>query len=345
MLSQQIKNKIVQYRRLHLLRKRTPLEERIENIITINDTQLINFSSNDYLSLATDSRIKQAFIKGIEHYGFGSTASTLISGYYTTHQVLEEKFAEFLNRDKALLFNSGYHANLGVISALADRHTTIFSDKLCHASLIDAITLSKAKHIRYQHNNIKHLATRLSHVATKNRMIVTDSVFSMEGDIANLVGIAQCAQAAKATLLVDDAHGFGVLGKHGAGVCETHALSQQQIPLLITPLGKACGGLGAIVSGSKELIEALVQFARTYIYTTALPPAIVCALLTTLDIIKNESWRREKLINLIQFFIKAAHQRNLTLHTTDETPIKTIVIGANKKAVASFLTQHACAFL
>jgi 8-amino-7-oxononanoate synthase len=334
MLTLQLQTKKAQYKKLHLLRQRTSIADRTENIIEIGNARLVNFSSNDYLGIVTDLQIKQAFKAGVDRYGFGGTASALICGYLKVHQELEERFAEFLGRDAAILFNSGYLANLGVLTTLAGKNTAIFSDKLCHASLLDAIALSKAKHYRYAHNDVTHLKFRMADINSAHKIIVTDSVFSMEGDIADLKAITNHAQQSKATLLVDDAHGIGILGKNGGGICELYALSQKQVPILITPLGKAFGSLGAIVSGSKELIDVLLQFARSYIYTTAMPPAIAYALLVILHIVKTEYWRRERLMDLIQFFINEARRRNLPVQSHAETPIKSIIIGDNCQAVA-----------
>ncbi len=319
---------------LHLWRDRVAISARSGNKIKINDSLLINFCSSDYLGIATDSEVCQAFKEGIDIYGFGSTSSALISGYYKAHQVLEEQFADFLGRESAILFNSGYLANLGLITVLAGRNSTIFSDKLCHASLIDAIKLSAAKHWRYKHNDVAHLQSRLNQFDSANKLIVTESIFSMEGDIAPLQNIVDCVQQTNATLLVDDAHGLGVLGKNGAGICEALALTTKQVPALVSPLGKAFASFGAIVSGSKELITALMQFGRTYIYTTALPPALVHATITALQIIKNAHWRREKLAKLIQFFIKSAQQRNISIRSECAIPIQSIMIKSSAKVLA-----------
>jgi 8-amino-7-oxononanoate synthase len=320
------------YRQDCLYRKRTVITSRVQNCIVINKKKLINFSSNDYLGIATDPKIKRALKQGASKYGLGSTASALICGYHRVHKTLEEKFSVFLQRESAILFNSGYLANLAVIGTLATKNTQIISDRLCHASLIDAIGLSKAKHYRYRHNDLNHLKS-YGEAGAAHKIIVTESVFSMEGDIADIKNIAGYAEQINATLLVDDAHGVGVLGQSGRGICEAQALSFKQVPILIIPLGKAFASLGAIVSGSKAFIEALVQFARPYIYTTALPPALVHATLTALQIVKADSWRREKLWRLIQYFTQIAQQRNLPIQSNDLTPIKSLVIGCNKMAI------------
>jgi 8-amino-7-oxononanoate synthase len=328
----EIKN--ARYETLSLRRKRQRIEEKNHNHIVIDGKPLINFSSNDYLSITSDDKIKEALKDGAEKYGLGSSASALICGYHSPHQVLEEKFAAFLKREKALLFSSGYLANLAVMNTLGSKNSAVFSDKLCHASLLDAITLSKAKHYRYQHNNPEHLEFRLRQNNLTEKYMVTESVFSMEGDIAKIASLAAIAEKSKATLIVDDAHGVGVLGSTGGGICEAYHLSAQQVPVLITPLGKALGSMGAIVSGSETLIESLIQFARSYIYTTALPPAIAYATSVAVDIVQHENWRREKLQHLIAYFIEAAKMRQLSIQSADITPIKSLMIGENKKALA-----------
>ena len=308
-----------------MLRQRFVIAERNNTSIVIDGKKLVNFCSNDYLNLASHPTIRKAFIAGVNKYGMGSSSSSLISGYYQPQHELEERFAEFLQRDRAILFNSGYHANLGVITTLAKRDSTIISDRLCHASIIDSIVLSRAKHHRYQHNDYKHAATLLN--KPQKNLLITEGVFSMEGDISPLKKFAQLANT---TLMVDDAHGFGVLGKNGRGSCEHHKLTQTEVACLVTPLGKAFGSVGAIVSGSNELIETLVQFARTYIYTTALPPAISHAGLAALKIIDHENWRREKLQSLIAHFNQQAQLRNLPLISCAQTPIKSILTTDNK---------------
>jgi 8-amino-7-oxononanoate synthase len=334
MLTKTLRHKLSLHSIANLTRKRFVIKERNNTKITIDSKKLINFCSNDYLNIASHPQIKRAFIDGINKYGFGSSSSNLISGYYHSHRALEEKFAEFLQRDKALLFNSGYHANLGVITTLTNRNSTIIADRLCHASIIDSILLSQANHLRYKHNDLAD-ATRL--LAQQNKIqkkfLITEGVFSMEGDITPLNEFANLAKKNNTTTIVDDAHSIGVLGKNGEGTCEHFNLNQTDIACLITPLGKALGGVGAIVSGSHEFIETLIQFARTYAYTTALPPAISYAELAALEIINKENWHREKLQKLIKVFIKQAQIRNLPLVSSDPTPIKSILIGDNKSAL------------
>lgn len=333
MLALRIKNKLDLHASRSLQRKRYAITKKTGNAIIVDGQLLINFCSNDYLHLTNHAKIKNSFIKGITKYGVGSGSSAQISGYSKAHQALEEKFAEFLNRDKAILFNSGYHANLGVITAFANRETAIIADKLCHASLIDGIILSRAKHYRYIHNDIVHAEKLLKANAKKDLLLISESIFSMEGDIAPINELTQIASQSNAMLVVDDAHGFGILGRNGKGIIEHFNLSQTDLPCLITPFGKALGSFGAIVSGSENLVEVLLQFSRTYRYSTALPPAICDATITALDVIKNETWRREKLSALISFFMKAANERELKLTSQAATPIKSILVGSNENAI------------
>lgn len=310
-----------------LLRERHIIENRDNAILSLQGKSVVDFTSNDYLNLANNSDIKKAFIDGVQKYGLGSGSSAFISGYFKPHQQLEEAFCEFLNRDKAILFNSGYHANLGVLTALTHKNSVIIADKLCHASIIDGILLSRAKYHRFRHHDTKHAATLVKQ--HKNPILVTESIFSMQGNITDIKSLS----ALKATLIVDDAHGIGILGKSGKGICEHQNLTQKDVACLVMPLGKSFGSFGAIVSGSHDMIEAILQFSRTYCFTTALPPAISYATLTSLKIMQQESWRREELHRLINLFVKGAHERGLSLISSDQTPIKSILVGSNSIAL------------
>ncbi len=290
---------------------------------TNNSTAIaMNFASNDYLDIAQDKRVIKAFVTGAKRYGVGGMSSQLVSGYRDIHQEVELAFADFLKRDKALLFSCGYMANIGVISALANAYDNILLDKYAHASLIDGAKLSGIAWQRFQHQNYQHLQKLINKNPDKRHLMITDSVFSILGDIADL---PQCTQICS-DILVDDAHGIGVLGKNGAGALEHFALSQNDVPVLVCPLGKAFGVMGAIVAGSEQLIDYLVQFARSYTYTHAIPPALATAVLTSLSIIRKESWRREKLKALVQYCKQQAHSLGLKL-AASQTPIQTIIIG------------------
>ena len=311
-------------------------------LMIIAGKEVLNFCSNDYLGLANHPKVVSSFKEGVNKYGVGSGSAHLINGHSMAHQQLEEALADFTGRDRAMLFSNGYMANMGVISALLGKGDSLFQDRLNHASLLDAGLLSNAKMRRYKHNDINHLK-RLYESASgslstkdnnepKNSMIATDGVFSMDGDVAPISALAKIAKDRKAWLMVDDAHGFGVLGKQGAGLLEQQNLSQTDVPVLMATLGKACGTSGAFVAGSEELIEYLTQTARTFIYTTAMPSSIASATLTSLKLINEETWRREKLRELIRRFKQGAEQLGIKLMASD-TAIQPIMIGSTEKAV------------
>jgi len=324
-----------------LAKHTTDYKQRIRKIFTehdgsmaiVDDQSVINFCSNDYLNLSTHDEVKQTFAKSAANIGLGSTGSALISGYSKSHARLENAFAEFLERDRAILFNSGYHANLGVMTTFADRESTIIADKYCHASLIDGALLSRAKLIRYPHNDLKHAEKLLEKHAQSSTLLVSESVFSMQGSLTNIPYLSKIANKNNSLLIIDDAHGLGILGKKGAGASDYFQLSQEKIPCLVSPLGKAIGSYGAIVSGDSDLIEALLQFAGSYRYCTALPPAVCDATLSALNILKKESWRREKLSHLCAFFLKECAIRNIILSSNDVTPIMSVIIGCNQKTL------------
>jgi 8-amino-7-oxononanoate synthase len=287
-----------------------------------------NFCSNDYLGLANNQVIADAFKKGIDDYGTGSGASHLISGHTKAHCDLEQQLAEFTGRPKALLFSSGYMANMGVIGALLGRSDTVLEDYLNHASLLDGGLLSRAKFQRYKHQDCNDLEAKLNASSGSRKLVVTDGVFSMDGDVAPVADLAEVSQNSNAWLMVDDAHGFGVLGKTGAGLIQALGLGVDQVPILMGTLGKAFGTYGAFVAGSETLIETLVQFARSYIYTTAPPPAIAVATSASLELVKNDQWRRDKLNQLIVRFRAGAKQVGLDLMHSD-TPIQPILMASD----------------
>ena len=305
---------------------------------------LLAFCSNDYLGLAADPRIVAAMCDGAQRYGAGSGASHLISGHSHAHALLEKRLAAFMQAEiadaAALFFCTGYMANLAVLSALADRQTTLFCEALNHASLIDGARLSRAAVEVYPHHDIDRLAALLSASAAAKKIVVTDSVFSMDGDLADLPAILALCDQHDAWLLVDDAHGFGVLGQYGRGALDHFALSSPRIIYMGT-LGKAAGVGGAFVAAHRTVIAWLIQRARPYIYSTASPPALAHALLTSLDIIDSDegSARRAHLQALIARF-----QNDLSLHrwhrTPSSTPIQPILIGDNHTTMALAAALH-----
>ena len=301
-------------------------------LMKINGQQYLTFCSNDYLGLANHPQLIESFKNAANEMGVGSGSAHLVNGHTQIHENLELTLAEFTGREAAILFSTGYMANLGVIGALLDKQDAVFEDKWNHASLLDAGLLSGARFQRYLHNDLNNLQARLERSTARRKLIVTDAVFSMDGDCADLPGLSELAKQHDAWLMVDDAHGLGVLGKTGAGLCEKENLGPRDAQILMGTLGKGFGTAGAFVAGSKELIEYLTNFARPYIYTTAMPAAIAAATLTSLEIVKNEPQRREHLQKLISLFRDGAAALGLDLMASD-TPIQPILIGEADEAI------------
>lgn len=323
--------RLAERRAADLYRQRPLLESPQGPEVVVDGQRLLAFCSNDYLGLANHPEVIAAWQAGAERWGVGGGASHLVIGHSTPHHQVEEALAELTGRPRALLFSTGYMANLGAITALVGQGDTVLQDRLNHASLLDGGLLSGARFNRYLHNNPASLASRLDK-AVGNTLVVTDGVFSMDGDLADLPALADVARARGAWLMVDDAHGLGTLGTQGGGIVEHFNLGVDDVPVLIGTLGKACGTAGAFVAGSEELIEALVQFARPYIYTTSQPPALACATLKSLELLRRETWRREHLAALIRQFREGAQQIGLELMDSP-TPIQPIVIGDSAQAL------------
>ncbi|HDS1737930.1 MULTISPECIES: 8-amino-7-oxononanoate synthase [Pseudomonas] len=323
--------RLAERRAADLYRQRPLLQSPQGPEVVVDGQPLLAFCNNDYLGLANHPEVIAAWRAGAERWGVGGGASHLVIGHSTPHHDLEEALAELTGRPRALLFSTGYMANLGAITALVGQGDTILQDRLNHASLLDGGLLSGARFNRYLHNDPLSLAKRLDK-ATGNTLVVTDGVFSMDGDLADLPALAATARARGAWLMVDDAHGLGTLGANGGGIVEHFGLGLDDVPVLIGTLGKACGTAGAFVAGSEELIEALVQFARPYIYTTSQPPALACATLKSLQLLRRESWRREHLAALIGQFRRGAEQIGLQLMDS-QTPIQPILIGDSARAL------------
>jgi 8-amino-7-oxononanoate synthase len=305
---------------------------------------LLVFCSNDYLGLASDPRIAHAMTKAASEGGTGSGGAHLVSGHRQEHEALEAELSDFLGRERTLLFSTGYAANLGVIDALLGRGDGCFQDRLNHASLLDGARLSGARLIRYRHADVEDLASRLHGSEHRQRLVVTDGVFSMDGDTAPLRELAVCARDNGAWLMVDDAHGIGVTGPGAAGSVAAAGLGVDEVPVLVGTLGKAFGTFGAFVSGSAELVEYLVQCARTYIYTTAPPPSLAAASRVALRLVRQESWRRDRLQALIHRFRQGAEQLDLALMPST-TPIQPLVVGEADAAVAASEGLEARGFL
>ncbi|MGH1439155.1 MAG: 8-amino-7-oxononanoate synthase [Cellvibrionaceae bacterium] len=325
MLEQELQAALLQRQQDHRYRKRMVLSSPQTTHITVDDQAHLAFSSNDYLGLANHPEVIASLQDASAQMGVGSGASHLVCGHSHYHHQLEEALAEFTGRERALVLSTGYMANLGVIAALCDRGDTVLEDRLNHASLIDAGLLSRAKLKRFHHNDCQQLDQLLTS-ATGRKLVVVDGVFSMDGDLAPLPDLVALCEQHQAHLMIDDAHGFGVLGQQGGGCAEHFGLSQQALPVLMGTLGKAFGTFGAFVAGSHALIETLIQFARPYIYTTALPPAIAAASLTSLSLLKKENWRREHLQCRIEQFRQGAQALGLPLMNST-TPIQPLVLG------------------
>lgn len=294
---------------------------------------MLNFASNDYLGLATDPRLAEAMAQGAYRYGSGSSASALVCGHQTPHAALESRLAEWTGRERALLFSSGYQANLGVITALAGRHTRVLHDRLNHASLLDATRLAGARPERYPHGDTEAARARLA-ASGGGGLLISDGVFSMDGDCADVAALARLAERFDATLMIDDAHGVGVLGERGAGVLEAQAVEASQVPVLVGTLGKALGTEGAFVAGSATLIDALSQFSRPWIYSTSPSPALAHATLAALDIACDERERRAHLHALIAYFRReaAALSRYRVRLPASLTPIQPLIVGDGDEA-------------
>ncbi|MDR0208629.1 MAG: 8-amino-7-oxononanoate synthase [Pseudomonas putida] len=323
--------RLAERRAADLYRQRPLLESPQGPEVVVDGQPLLAFCSNDYLGLANHPEVIAAWRAGAERWGVGGGASHLVVGHSTPHHQVEEALAELTGRPRALLFSTGYMANLGAITALVGQGDTVLQDRLNHASLLDGGLLSGARFSRYLHNDPVSLARRLEK-ASGNTLVVTDGVFSMDGDLADLPALAKAARARDAWLMVDDAHGLGTLGAHGGGIVEHFGLGVEEVPVLIGTLGKACGTAGAFVAGSEELIEALVQFARPYIYTTSQPPALACATLKSLELLRRETWRREHLAALIRQFREGTEQIGLALMDSP-TAIQPILIGDSARAL------------
>ncbi|RDH89242.1 MAG: 8-amino-7-oxononanoate synthase [endosymbiont of Seepiophila jonesi] len=321
-----------QRRRDDLYRARRTIGGPQQPELLVDGRPMLSFCSNDYLGLANHPEVIRALQQGAGRYGVGSGSAHLISGHSRAHEELEEALAVFTGRPRALLFSTGYMANLGVVSALLGRGDQLFEDRLNHASLVDAGVLSRARMKRYQHADASSLERQLKAVGEGRRLIVTDGVFSMDGVLAPLPDLARLAAQNNAWLMVDDAHGLGVLGETGGGCTSHFGLSEKEVPVLMGTLGKALGTFGAFVAGSEVLIETLIQQARPYVYTTATPPALAEATLVSLQIAQEESWRRERLQKLIARFRGQVAGFGLSLMAS-ETPIQPIVAGSAGRAL------------
>ena len=332
--------------RRSMYRRRRVVESPQGTELVVDGRRLLNFCSNDYLGLANDERIRQAFKRGIDRWGVGAGASHLVCGHTAVHHELEDALAEMTGRPRALFFSSGYAANLGVINALVGPSDTVFEDRLNHASLLDGGWISRAKFEWYEHRCVDDLDTRLVRAAAGGgrRLIVSDGVFSMDGDCCPLVDLTRAADRHAAWLMIDDAHGFGVIGTHGTGSVDPAVFDTRQVPVLMATLGKAIGTSGAFVAGDDSLIEFLIQRARNYIYTTALPAAVAAATLQSLKIVTSEDWRREKLAELIARFRVGVRELGIKVLPSD-TPIQPVVVGDATAVLAASQALETLGFM
>ncbi len=322
-------------RRAAGLERRQRTLEPVDGIhARVDGRELLVFCSNDYLGLAADPRLQKAFAAEADLSGVGSGASHFVSGHRPVHDALAERLAAWLHRDRVLLFATGYMANLGVIDALVGRGDRVHQDRLNHASLLDGARLSGARLSRYPHLDMTQLDARLQRNPGARQLIASDGVFSMDGDVAPVAAMAQLAARYGAALMVDDAHGIGVLGRTGGGVLQEADLGQDAVPLLVGTLGKAAGTFGAFVAGPADWIAMLQQQARTQIYTTASPPALAAATLAAIDIIEQDDGRRQHLQDLIKRFRLGAGQLGLRL-LTSRTAIQPVLVGDAAEAVAA----------
>lgn len=332
-LLQELNDELTALKRQHLYRTRRIIDSPQQALIRYQGRELINFCSNNYLGLANHPQVVKAFQRSAGQYGVGSGSAHLICGHNREHHALEEALAEFTGYPKALLFSTGYMANLAVLTSLIDKRDAVFEDRLNHASLLDGGLFSGARFKRYPHRDAQCLADLLEAAdSSRRKLIVSDGVFSMDGSIAPSPQLADIAQQHQAWLMLDDAHGFGVLGENGAGSVAHFRLSSEDIPIYMATLGKALGVFGAFVAGSETLIDFLIQRGRTFIYTTALPPAVAAAGLAGLKLLSEESWRRHKLNELVKYFRFGAGQLGLQLMPSD-TAIQPVLIGDSEKAL------------
>ena len=315
-----------------LLRQRRMLQSAQGARVQVDGRELLSFCSNDYLGLANHPALAAAVAQALPEMGVGAGASHLITGHHAAHHAFESQFAGFIGLPDALLFSTGYMANLAVVTALVGREGEVFGDKLNHASLNDAALLSRAKFSRYAHNDLAALARLMAASTARSKLVLVDAVFSMDGDVADLPALLALCEAHDAWLLVDDAHGFGVLGAGGRGSLAHFGLQSPRIIYMAT-LGKAAGVAGAVVAAEKDVISWLLQKARTYIYTTATPPLLSAALLASLQVIAGADDRRSHLRELVTQLRNGLQAQGWEL-LDSATPIQPVIIGSNEATLA-----------
>jgi len=331
---EEIENSFSQRKQQNRWRTRKRVQSAMGRSLNIDGQSMLNFCSNDYLALANHPTLKAASIEAIETYGTGSGASHLVCGHQDLHHQLELDLAEMLGCEQAIVFSTGYMANLAVPQTFLGRNDLLLEDKLNHASLLDAGSIRAVKMKRYPHLDVDAVEKLLTDSDANRKMVLTDGTFSMDGDVAPVKQLAQLCGDHNAMLVVDDAHGFGVLGEHGGGLLQAEGISVGKNVLMVGTLGKSAGSFGAFIAGDSPYIQSLVQFARTYIYTTSLPPAVAAASIAAIKITQSEPSRRERLKSSIERFRKEATEAGLPLMPS-HTAIQPIVLGSEEKALAA----------
>jgi len=326
---------LAQLKQQHRYRARRITQGPQQVELSIDDRDVINFCSNDYLGFANHPSIKQAMIDGVNKYGAGSGSAHLINGHSEAHHLLEEELAAFTGYPCAILFSTGYMANIGICQALLDKNDYVFEDRLNHASLIDGGIISNARFQRYLHNDADSLGSKLDKArrndADAERLVLTDAVFSMDGDVADIPKLASLCRQTESWLMIDDAHGFGTMGA-GRGSLQHFDLSAGDVPIYMATLGKAMGTAGAFIAGSESLIETIIQKARTYVYTTAMPAAVAEATRRSLQLLQQEPEHVERLNKNIEYFKRCSKQLDLCL-SDSPTAIQPLMIGSDEKAL------------
>ena len=326
------------------VRHRRQIEKRDGVRLRIDGRELVNFCGNDYLGLSQHLDVVTALQAAAAEHGVGSTASALVCGYHAEHAALEREFAEWLGYPSALLFGSGYLANLAVLQSLLVPGDVCVQDKLNHACLIDGARLSGSELRRYPHRDVDAALRQLGGEREGAAMLATDGVFSMDGDQAPLRDLALLAHSQDALLYVDDAHGIGVIGPGGRGSVAAAGLNAREAPLLLLPFGKAFGGQGAVLVGQDDLIAHIGEVARPYLFTTAPPPAMAAAMRASLQLVRKEAWRRAKLASLVARFRRGAQRAGVPL-LESLTPIQPILLGSNTAALTASKALESAGFL
>jgi len=323
----------------NLYRRRRVLESPQGIEVFVEGKRFLNFCSNDYLGLADDDRLKEAFKKGVDRWGVGSGASHLVSGHMGVHHELEELLADFVGRPSAVLFSTGYAANMGTINSLLSDGDQVFQDRLNHASLLDGGWISRAEFNWFDHSNLSDLAEKVSveGQSGSRQLVVSDGTFSMDGDFCKIRALVDISRKKGLWVMIDDAHGIGTHGRGGVGLVDPVKFTTTDIPVLVGTLDKAFGSFGDFVAGEKSLTELLVQKARSYIYSTAIPPAIAAATIKSVEIVREEQWRRDHLDKIIEYFRSEASGIGFDI-VDSMSPIQPLLVGDPREAIR--LSSH-----